>query len=109
MRRLLIVGGGIAGLTLATALADLPIAIDLVEQRPHFTALGAGIVLHPNGMHVLQHLGLAQTVVRQGAPIRYLELLRESGLLRLPLAEVWGGAAQPTIALRRTVLHEILL
>ncbi|KAK7906569.1 FAD binding domain protein [Apiospora marii] len=57
----IIVGGGIAGLTLANALQHAPVDIDYIvlEARdslaPH---LGAGIALVPNGSRVLDQLGV---------------------------------------------------
>jgi salicylate hydroxylase len=58
----LIVGGGIGGLALALALAKAGLASTVLEQRDGFGAEGAGIQLGPNGVRVLQRLGLAETL-----------------------------------------------
>jgi salicylate hydroxylase len=69
--RILIVGGGIAGLSLAIALRRRGTAAELVERSPAWPAVGAGIALHANAVRALRALGLgaamACTVTR---PIR---------------------------------------
>src|SRR6476620_7240857 len=58
---ILIAGGGIGGLALALALAQTGRASIVLEQRDSFAA-GAGIQLGPNGVRVLQRLGLAEAL-----------------------------------------------
>ena len=58
VERILIVGGGIAGLSLAAALHQQGFTPELVERNPSWPAVGAGIHLHANGMRVLRALGL---------------------------------------------------
>lgn len=55
----LIAGGGIGGLALALALARSGRSSTVLEQRDAFVTAGAGIQLGPNGVRVLQRLGLA--------------------------------------------------
>jgi 2-polyprenyl-6-methoxyphenol hydroxylase-like FAD-dependent oxidoreductase len=65
----LIVGGGIGGLCLATALTQRGIACEIVEREPVWTTVGAGISFYPNGVRALRCLGLDETVVSAGAAI----------------------------------------
>jgi len=58
----LIAGGGIAGLALALALAKIGRRSTVLEQRDSFGGAGAGIQLGPNGVRVLQRLGLAEAM-----------------------------------------------
>jgi 2-polyprenyl-6-methoxyphenol hydroxylase-like FAD-dependent oxidoreductase len=59
---ILIAGGGIGGLALALALAKTGRPSTVLEQRDSFGAAGAGIQLGPNGVRVLQRLGLAEAL-----------------------------------------------
>lgn len=81
--RILIAGGGIAGLATALALARHGIPSRILEAREQLSEAGAGIQIGPNGVRVLTALGVAQhlkphislpveIVVRQGASTRIL-------------------------------------
>jgi 3-hydroxybenzoate 6-monooxygenase len=59
---ILIAGGGIGGLALALALAKIGRQSVVLEQRPSFGGTGAGIQLGPNGVRVLQRLGVAEAL-----------------------------------------------
>lgn len=56
---ILIVGGGIAGLSLGIALSKYGIACKILEREAEFTAAGAGIQLGPNATCVLEALGVS--------------------------------------------------
>src|ERR1700686_2315743 len=56
---ILVVGGGIAGLTAATALHQHGFRTELVERQQTWHALGTGFLVHANGMRMLLALGLA--------------------------------------------------
>ena len=55
----LISGGGIGGLTAALALQQAGIEVELYERAPELMPFGAGIQVSPNGVRVLNELGLA--------------------------------------------------
>ena len=59
---ILIAGGGIGGLALALALARTGRSSTVLEQRDAFVTAGAGIQLGPNGVRVLQRLGVAEAL-----------------------------------------------
>ncbi len=59
---ILIAGGGIGGPALAPGLAKAGRRSIVLEQRDTFAAAGAGIQLGPNGVRVLQRLGLADAL-----------------------------------------------
>lgn len=59
---ILIAGGGIGGLALALALARTGRTSIVLEQRESFATVGAGIQLGPNGVRMLQHLGVAEAL-----------------------------------------------
>src|SRR5262249_5271361 len=65
--RVVIVGGGIGGVAPATALIRAGMAVRLYEQAAALTEVGAGVAIQPNGVRVLQHLGLGDELLRLGA------------------------------------------
>ncbi len=64
IERILIVGGGIAGLTVASALHRRGFKPELVERSPTWgtIAVGAGIGVQPNGMRMLHALWVPSSI-----------------------------------------------
>jgi 2-polyprenyl-6-methoxyphenol hydroxylase-like FAD-dependent oxidoreductase len=56
----LVVGGGIGGLSTALALAQKGIPVQVLEQAPEFKEIGAGIQLGPNVFRMFEVLGLTE-------------------------------------------------
>jgi salicylate hydroxylase len=59
---ILIIGGGIGGMTAAVALARAGFPVHLVEQSSEFTEIGAGIQLAPNAIRILDKLDLLSEI-----------------------------------------------
>lgn len=68
VEKVLIVGGGIGGLTAATAFRRQGIAVDLVEKNPDHSVYGVGIIQPNNMLRALDAIGLADECVKHGAP-----------------------------------------
>jgi salicylate hydroxylase len=60
--RVLVLGGGIGGAAAALALLRQGFEVRLYEQAPAFAEVGAGVQLAPNGVRVLDRLGVGQAV-----------------------------------------------
>jgi salicylate hydroxylase len=67
--KVVIVGGGIAGLSSAIGLRRLGMEAVVLEQAPRFGMVGAGIVLAPNAMRALDWLGAGDSIRAINAPI----------------------------------------
>lgn len=67
-----VVGGGTAGAASALFLARAGHRVTLYERVPEPSAVGAGILLQPTGMRVLQALGLFDQILAHGARITQL-------------------------------------
>jgi 2-polyprenyl-6-methoxyphenol hydroxylase-like FAD-dependent oxidoreductase len=107
---ILIVGGGIAGLTLATALHRNGFGAELVEASRDWRAEGGGILVHANGMRVLRALGLAAAVVDAGIVVRRWSFYDQQGrtLCESDLQALWGDVG-PCVGIARTKLQQVLL
>jgi 2-polyprenyl-6-methoxyphenol hydroxylase-like FAD-dependent oxidoreductase len=107
--RILIVGGGIAGLSLATALTRRGLTPELVERSPAWPTVGAGIALHANAGRMLRTLGLGQAVARAAATLPGWSFLDQRGglLCETDLADLWGEAG-PCMGITRIRLQQIL-
>ena len=63
---ILIVGGGIGGLTSAAALAQQGFKVTLLEAAPEFGEIGAGLTITPNAMKGLDFIGACERVASAG-------------------------------------------
>lgn len=66
--KLLIVGGGIAGLTLAAALEQRGIGAEIVERAHGYGGVGYALSVWPAGLNVLNSLGLRDQLAGLGVP-----------------------------------------
>jgi 2-polyprenyl-6-methoxyphenol hydroxylase-like FAD-dependent oxidoreductase len=110
VERILIVGGGIAGLTLAATLHQRGIGAELIERNPVWHTVGAGIAVQPNGMRIMHALGLGAAIEHAGAVIRYWDFCDQNGevLSETDLEALWGDVG-PFIGIERAKLHQVLL
>src|SRR5215469_18863092 len=108
--RILIVGGGIGGLTLATALHRQGYTPELIERSTAWPVIGAGINLPANGVRVLRTLGLGEAVDRYAAVLHRWGFFDQQGelLCETDLEELWRDVG-PCLAVTRLRLQEALL
>ena len=64
----LVVGGGIGGLSLARELSLRKLPVTVLEKAARFVPVGAGIIMNPNAMRVLERNGLADHLRAQSWP-----------------------------------------
>jgi FAD-dependent urate hydroxylase len=109
--RILIVGGGIAGLTTAIALRQRGFAPELVEQGASWRALGAGIVLQPNAMKVLRGLDVGADIEKAGAVIRRFNYSSQGGdlLCEIDLVGLWSSMGSGGVGIGRGELQKALV
>jgi 2-polyprenyl-6-methoxyphenol hydroxylase-like FAD-dependent oxidoreductase len=108
--RLLIVGGGIGGLTAATAFARQGVAVDVVEVKPGFDVRGVGLGQPANALRALRAIGVLEECLAAGCEFDRLRFCDYRGDLIVEHRFQLGGAGiPPMIALPRIDLHHILV
>ena len=107
--QVLIVGGGIGGLTLALLLQRAGIPCRVFEAAPALRPLGVGVNILPHGARVLGALGLARKLSQVAVETRELCAVNRFGqfIFREPRGR-HAGYAWPQWSVHRADLHEIL-
>jgi 2-polyprenyl-6-methoxyphenol hydroxylase-like FAD-dependent oxidoreductase len=110
-RRVLVVGGGISGLTAATALAQAGIETDLVEIKPALGDEGGiGLSIMGNASIALARIGVARACVEAGMPADVIMLRRPDGavLAKQPAPRLGWGTWPGMVGIARAAFHRIL-
>lgn len=110
MKKGVIIGAGIGGLTTAMALAKRGITVEIYEQAPEIKEVGAGIWVAPNGLKVYQELGIAKDIIAAGKLLEKISVVD----LKYKLISVIDGKRIEakhqfkTVAIHRATLQKIL-
>jgi 2-polyprenyl-6-methoxyphenol hydroxylase-like FAD-dependent oxidoreductase len=106
----LIVGGGIGGLTLALSLHQAGISARVFEAAPEVQPLGVGINILPHGMRELCELGLQEALAACAIETRELAFYSRHGqfIYKEPRGR-YAGYDWPQLSIHRADLHKVLL
>lgn len=106
--QVLIIGGGIGGLLLATICRKVNIQCKVLERTKQLEPVGAGISLAPNALKVLEQLGLYEEIKRTGQPLKKVMIHRNTTKWR----ELDFGAESyygyPVFSIERHHFHHML-
>lgn len=93
--RMIVVGGGIGGLSAAIALRRHGHEVVVLERAPRLESVGAGITLFANAMDALGKLEVADAVAAAGAPATHSAILTSDGreLTKMPSDLLAGAVA----------------
>ncbi len=110
IRRVLVVGGGVGGLTAATAFAQCGVEVVLIERRPVFDVPGVGLGQPANALRVYNALGVLPEILASGFSYDRMSIFDFNRELIVEHKFLLGDDAVPAVcALSRLRLHEILL
>lgn len=106
-----VAGGGIAGMTAALLLAKTGALVTVVERVAAPEAVGAGLMLQPNGLAVLRALGLGGELERGSHRLVDGIALRDArgAVLLYPTVRDFGFGVDHVLAVRRSHLYGVLL
>ncbi|MFN3874022.1 MAG: FAD-dependent monooxygenase [Ignavibacterium sp.] len=107
--KILINGGGIAGLTCAIALQKLGIETSVFESASEIKPVGAGLVIQSNAIKALEYLGIEDEIIQSANPINQLAILDEKGnVIRNQKPFPKNRELYAALAIHRHTLHQIL-
>jgi salicylate hydroxylase len=110
--KVLIVGGGIAGLASGLALARAHAEVRILERAPALTEVGAGVQLGPNVTCILNAWGMLPAIEKVATyPVNLHARNAKSGevLATLPLSDMTTRYGSPYITIHRADLQSALL
>ncbi|WP_417598460.1 FAD-dependent monooxygenase [Pararhodobacter oceanensis] len=112
-KRALIVGAGIAGQTLACALAKTEYQIDIVEKSLSWEVLGTGMYVQNNALRGFQEIGVAEQIVKAGwhspTGVSTITDMHGNTLAQTVVPPCPGSDFPGYVPIGRPVLHAILL
>ena len=110
MPEIVIVGGGVGGLTLALVLHHNGVPCRVLEAVPEIKPLGVGVNILPHGAAELARLGLVERLAALCVQTDEANFFNRFGQLvhREPLGRA-AGYAQPQLSIHRADLHMTLL
>ena len=110
VQRVLIVGAGMAGMTLGLALKRNGIACEIVEIRPALTEPGTGISLQGPALRALREVGALEGCISRGFAQTFFKACDAEGNVTgtVELPRLLGPDYPATIGIMRQAVHEVL-
>ncbi|MGC3983051.1 MAG: FAD-dependent oxidoreductase [Steroidobacteraceae bacterium] len=109
IQTVLIVGGGIGGMSCAIELRKQGLKVDLIDLDPEWRALGAGITITGPTLRAFKYLGVMDEICQHGATWGGAKVFTADGTLveemNFPPVE---ADVPPTGGIMRPLLHKIL-
>lgn len=107
--KIIIIGGGIAGLTSAISLKKLGFSIVVYEANKSIKGIGAGLGLASNAIHALQYLDLDSGISKIGTKVTASHIRNSFGkTIAIADATLVSDIDNQNFAVHRADLHEYL-
>ncbi|MEA2702551.1 MAG: FAD-dependent urate hydroxylase [Actinomycetota bacterium] len=110
LKRVVIVGGGVGGLTSALALKNAGVEVEVHERYDHLAGRATGFTLWSYAIKILLGLGLDDPE-RIGQPIEVTEIHNQKGKLieEMPVGDVSRTLGAPSCDVRRRDMQKVLI
>jgi 2-polyprenyl-6-methoxyphenol hydroxylase-like FAD-dependent oxidoreductase len=107
--KILIVGGGIGGLTAAIALCRAGFDVEIIEKDPDWTVYGVGIIQQANVVRAVAQLGILDEYLEASVGFDFVEVYQPSGdlIARIPTAKLAEGYPS-NLGISRPALQKVL-
>ena len=106
---ILVIGGGIGGLTSAIALGRRGFQVEVVERDPTWSVHGVGIIQQSNVIRAMSQLGVLDDYLHAGFGFDHVEIYLPSGQIvaRVPSPKLTEGYPA-NVGISRKALHKVL-
>lgn len=106
---ILVIGGGIGGLTAAIALRGKGHAVEVIERDPDWSVYGVGIIQQSNVVRAMEQLGLLDDYLSAGVGFDAVEIFLPDGsrIARVPSPRLVEGKPA-NVGIGRPALHKVL-
>lgn len=107
--RVLVIGGGIGGLTCAIALRGKGFEVDLIERDPSWSVYGVGIIQQSNVIRAMAALGIVDDYLGAGFGFDHVDIYApdDTHLATVPSPKLAAGYPA-NVGIGRRALHEVL-
>lgn len=109
-RSALVIGGGIAGMSAALVLAEVGVAVRLIDSDPDWKVYGAGITITGPTLRAMKRLGILDRVMAEGWTADGLLACDAQGaeLARIDTSDAALGEVPGAGGILRPALHQML-
>ncbi len=108
MKKILIVGGGIGGLSSGIALRKIGCEVEILEIQPKFDIYGVGIIQQSNALRALDALGVADEALKRGCAYGMVKMCLPHGVQVAEVGVPPIGRLPSHNGISRKILHEVL-
>ena len=108
IKNVLIVGGGIGGLSLGIALRRAGMDAEIVELQKEYNVYGVGIIQQANALRALDALGVADEAMRRGSPYGKVKMCAPTGFSFAEIGIPPMGNYPIHNGISRKILHDVL-
>ena len=107
--KILVIGGGIGGLTSAIALGREGYRIDVIERDPTWSVYGVGIIQQGNVIRAMKELGILDDYVEAGFGFDHVDVFIPTGqqVAHIPTPKLVEGYPS-NVGIGRRALHKVL-
>lgn len=109
MMRILVIGGGIGGLTSAIALRQHGFTVDVIERDPNWSVYGVGIIQQSNVIRAMAELGILDDYLDAGCAFDRVDVYIPTGqkVATVPTPKLTEGYPA-NLGIGRPALHKVL-